>query len=118
MNPLTQPQQISRTPTSIKVLGQKYHVIPIDDGVSNASGDNAWVDHNDLEIRLLETLTAQKKAECLMHEVVHAIYYAMNLSSKSSEEDVAERLARGLQCVAADNPEFWSWFLIHSVTCN
>lgn len=66
----------------------------------------AYIDHENLQIKLLDSLVPQRKIQRLMHEVEHGIerHYAIDFHN-DSKEDIVDWLAVGHIQVVLDNPD-------------
>jgi hypothetical protein len=63
------------------------------------------------EIWLHDGLDRQQGAETTLHEILHAVWYAMCLPAKTDEEKAVTALAKGLAGVFRDNAEAIKWIL-------
>ena len=93
-------------PDTIKVGHLDYRVEAWPAREAHANSRMGECDRGNLVIRVREDLPPQLGAECLLHEVCHAVYDNGTLQDGDSEERVVSALARGLSQVWRDNPEF------------
>lgn len=62
-------------------------------------------EHHEIDV-VIENRTAGFVLDTLIHEVQHAIWWAMDLKEEDKEEEVVHRLATGWSMVYVDNPSF------------
>lgn len=88
---------------NIRILGKVYTVQLV--GKSDLPNDYGECNNELQLIKIREDISPENKKDVLLHEVVHAIDFAMNL-------DLTERqvhaVATGLLAVFLDNSDFWS----------
>ena len=72
------------------------------------------------EIKLRSTISAQKAANTLLHEILHGIYLFQDITITSKEEDDSQReenicfeVANGLAVFFQDNRAIVDWMLHH-----
>lgn len=89
-------------PESLWILGAEYDVIIRDD---DHFGDayHGTYDSRKQQINLYADMTESRRAETLLHEVVHALDDALDLGL---EERQVQVLSRGLFTVLRDNRDF------------
>lgn len=95
-------------PERIRVGGRFYAVSVGPDDLGLAERQRIGeTDHVQRRIRISSTLPSDVQADVLIHEVLHAIAYHMNLDEDWGDrgESYVERLANGLVAVGRDNPE-------------
>ncbi len=90
-------------PKSLKIRGHTYRVSQVN--ARTLEGASADVDSEANRIRLYKRLTASRKIECLLHEVLHALLEGYTLE-EDVEEDVVVTLGEGLTSFIQDNPAF------------
>ena len=49
------------------------------------------------------------EAETLLHELLHAIYWAMGIRPKDTEERIIGLMSTGLAMAIRDNPKLFQW---------
>ena len=93
----------------LKIIGKTYDIsfvaqeeLPKDYGECNDEQQT---------IKIRKDLNAEHQADVLLHEVLHAVSFAMN--AKLSERQV-HTVASGLLAVIYDNPEFMGWICLQS----
>ena len=89
------------TPKSIKIIGKDYSVT-----YEHLQGCIGCCDDFEQRINIDPKTPYQLQKDTLLHEVIHAIDYAVK--TKLSEEQVSA-LATGLYAVFSDNPNFLEW---------
>ena len=94
-------------PNKIKVLAMDYTVKAMTTNEAASKGRYGECDSNLLEIRIDPQWKPQKKAETLLHEMLHAISNSMALDASEfkSDEDMVHPMASGLAAVIRDNPK-------------
>ena len=85
----------------INILGKRYRVTEKAAGYGGGHGFG-HVNHHSLTIELQSDQAEAQKRDTLLHEVIHAIDFAVHLELK---ERHVHALAAGLLCVLRDNPE-------------
>ncbi len=94
-----------RRPTKIKILNQTYKIEWV------ASSDNHGAcDPDKCIIQLTKGYPSKVIATTLLHELIHAINFAMGVTDSTSEEETTQRLETGLSTVWGDNPKLFEWF--------
>lgn len=97
-------------PATVKVGGFVFKVVPWSHQVAaehRCFGEFAPVPQ---EIRIDETLRPQKRANTLIHELVHVIAWSFDLRAKDCDEERwAITIANGLSAIFMDNPELLEW---------
>ena len=88
---------------SIKILGCDY-VVTEEDRISRDSYTYGEVDHVEQVIRISKELKPQRKAETLLHEVVHTILFELRESELHDNERFVSSMAATLLQVFRDNP--------------
>ena len=56
--------------------------------------------------------------DVVLHEIIHAIHFHMELVDESSEENFTSRTATGLRTVLVNNPLLCSWIFESETTKN
>lgn len=99
-----------KKPTKITIFNLHYDIqwVPTDDARCQASV--GWCDPQSQTIAIHNGLKDSQAGDTFLHEVIHAIFYAMGLNSKSKEEDIATRLSSGLCTVWMNNPKVYEWW--------
>jgi hypothetical protein len=99
--------------STIKVLGHKYTVALMGANRVEEAGCVGLLDRNRLSIFVAEHLAPSKRAETLLHEVIHAATDAAGLMDVPGTEDeaVVNPLARILFAILTENPLFTAYLL-------
>ena len=56
-----------------------------------------------------DDMPADATKDVVLHEILHAIHYHMELADGSSEESFTSRTATGLRTVLVQNPALYKW---------
>lgn len=104
-------------PSRVRVGWADYTLRPYDRG--EAQERATFGSHHTLtmEMRYDASLSPQRQAHTVLHELVHAIreslwpagFWGVGKAQEpdKAEETLASSMADGLSCVARDNPELW-----------
>jgi hypothetical protein len=92
-------------PTSIRVGYRDYRVEMWSAITATSSERYAECDRVALVIRVREDLPEQFKAECVLHETLHAAYDMAGLESGDPEERTVSLLSNQLAAIWRDNPD-------------
>lgn len=85
----------------VKVLGQKFNIIPDSIRVPLIDGALGTCNLAECEIQLAPGLSKGKREEVLLHEIVEAINHSLELQF---EHDQITAISSALYQVLADNP--------------
>ena len=88
---------------SIRILGCDYDVAETD-RISRDGYTYGEVDHVEQVIKISKELKPQRKAETLLHEVIHTIFFELRENDLHDNERVVNSLAATLLQVFRDNP--------------
>ena len=109
----------AEVPKKVRVFGRVYSLIPVlkllDDDGAELLGQ---CDNEKLTIKFLQGQHPTTLKDTLIHEVLHAIWYSMNLMVDPMgdiEEQAVTGLARGITGVLADNPHFAAYVVQQEV---
>lgn len=69
--------------------------------------------HRDRVIRLDPDRGTRVQAECLLHEILHAISYVWHREENDGEERSVDIYSNGLATVFRDNPDVVAWINWH-----
>lgn len=108
--PISGPEAISRLPASIRVG-------PFDFAINKWAPDEAyearrWGEFSSLQQRIcIQTNmpTAVKAVDTLLHEIMHAAYWAYNIHDEDKEERTVATLATAHVQIFRDNPWLLTW---------
>lgn len=93
-------------PKSIRVGYQDFAIEDWKASEAYVNSRSGECDKFHMVIRVRADLETKKKAEVLLHEVLHAAYDMGDLNDGSSEEKVVSVLGMQMTQVWRDNPEF------------
>lgn len=97
-------------PSSVKVAYRTYRIEMLDHWEATEKQRFGECDKNAAVIRLDEKLDRFKMANTVLHELIHAIWYAFNgPEAKITEENIAFVVSNGLTTVLRDNPALAVW---------
>tara|TARA_Y100001938_G_scaffold135908_1_gene198116 strand:- start:3774 stop:4097 length:324 start_codon:yes stop_codon:yes gene_type:complete len=97
-------------PKRIRVLNLSWKVDFVDKGVSKASESLGWCDYETQTICIFEDQTPESMADTFLHEILHALFYAMGIEPTGDEENVITRISTGLCTVWSTNPLAFRWW--------
>ncbi len=106
-------------PRTVRVLANDYTLGHLPEKECCERGVLGDTDINDCTIRLRETMSRTKLREVLLHEVMHALWDAMNLNEActgktlESDELPVNGLSVGLVAFARDNPLVAAFIFAH-----
>ena len=92
-------------PKQIKVAGHVYKIQLMNKAWANDASRWGQCDCDEMIIRLAKGMRGSRRAETLLHEVLHAVYNVYNVGSARTEEDIVTLLSTGLHQVLVDCPE-------------
>jgi hypothetical protein len=92
------------------VLNLTFKVKWLDRTTHNATEAYGFCCYDTQTIGISEGLAKDQMADVFLHEIIHALYFAMGLKEGSDEESVAHRVATGLCTVFKSNPKFFKWW--------
>ena len=87
-------------PAFVRVLGRN---IPINFDHDNPD-ELGQFDYADQEINIADGQKPVEESDTVLHEILHAIWYNMDIGHNKVEEHVVRKLATGLTQVFQDNP--------------
>ena len=88
----------------LKILGCDYELSEVD-RVARDEFKFGEVDHVEQTILISRNLKLQRKAETIIHEVLHCLLFAMGESDLHDNEAFVNMLSAALTQVLRDNPE-------------
>lgn len=93
-----------RIPKKVKIGGSVYKIknnVKLIDGNPDCYG---LCDFIDKTIQIKDKQNRQAREEALIHEIIHALFFHMNMEQ---DEDLVERIAQALHMLIKDNPELF-----------
>ena len=100
---------LSEIPQPIKVGYRTYRVEWEENW--DAVNRNRLASHDPCKalITFCPWIDKQEAANCLIHEVLHAVWWMWCVMEKPNEETAIGNIANGLASVLADNPGLFEW---------
>ena len=103
-----------KRPERIKVLGKVYRVRVVTERAQGfEDGDYGECDNDKHIITLIAGRSLGNDQDTLLHEVIHAVAFQMNvdgaIGKRGNEEQWVQALATGLLAVMKDNPTLVSY---------
>lgn len=97
-------------PGTIRIIG-KYYTVTVDTINSDLVSNNQLGQARNAQCKLLldSNQDQQQMRDTLLHEVIHAIDYSLNLRMKERQ---VHALAAGLLATLRENPDFVRWLLV------
>ena len=97
----------------VDVLAHQYTI----EVAPNMSDDELGRCHTtELRIYVRDDLPEDAMRDVVLHEIIHAIHFHMELVDGSSEESFTSRTATGLRTVLVNNPLLCDWIFSSSTT--
>jgi hypothetical protein len=99
-------------PTKVQVLNLEYAIRWVDNAIQVGSEAHGWCDFENQLIVINGDNSSQIVAEAFLHEVLHALMFAMGLTdtSKVDHEQIVSRTATGLCTIWKQNPATFKWW--------
>lgn len=85
--------------------------VAIKAGVPRVANEMGWFDSDTLTIHYKEGLPPALLADVVLHEAIHAIFFAYGIPKKLKEERVALSLSGPILILLRDNPKLVEWLL-------
>lgn len=93
-----------QVPASIRIVAFPYECVTVHEDVPYEGKSHG----TDGYIRIVESLTNQKKASTLLHEIMHCILHEYNVVlAEEDEERVILALESGFVCLATDEQSLY-----------
>ncbi len=99
-----------KLPDKIKVSGFTIAIEEWESSEAAAQGKYGMFSPHQLKIQVDTSIDPQIVAETLLHEVLHAIFWANIIDTTLDEEPVVEKTSLGLFQVLRDNPNLIKFF--------
>lgn len=92
-------------PPKIRIINRDYAIRQCEsrDDVTPQGDANGLFYPDKGEIRIWMCSDQQQNAQVLLHEIIHAIMFAIGESELYNDEQFTERMAVALQCLLRDN---------------
>ena len=97
-------------PKRIRVLNLTFKIKWLDETTHSAAEAYGFCCYDTQTIGITERLEKDQMADVILHEIIHALYFAMGLKEDSDEERVAHGISAGLCTVFKSNPKFFKWW--------
>ena len=97
-------------PTKLKIISFDVHIEWVDGNLASENNFKGQWSSDFLVIRISNKLKGWILADTFIHEVLHAINYALGQDDSSGEEDFVRSLSPGLIAFKRDNPHAWEWW--------
>ena len=99
-------------PTKVQVLNLKYAIRWVDNAIQIGSEAHGWCDFENQLIVINGDNSPQIVAETWLHEVLHALLFALDLADTSniSHEQIVARTATGICTIWKQNPAAFKWW--------
>ena len=88
----------------IKIAARTFTVSPMTETEFNAGDCVGYTQPNAGKIAIYPDIPPDHQAETLIHELIHAAWYAYGLPAKATEEQVAQGLGAAFAQILRDNP--------------
>ncbi|AUO78191.1 hypothetical protein RSEGYP2_32 [Ralstonia phage RsoP1EGY] len=93
-------------PHSLRIMGRKFRVSYKDD----LDGDLGYCEPTKCKIEIENGQHPVEEADTVLHEVLHAVFYLMDIGlSAEEEEHVVRKVVTGLTQVFQDNPRLLTY---------
>ena len=100
----------AQRPKRIRIINLSWRSEYVDRSISTVSESLGWCDYDEQTISLFEEQTNESMADTFLHEILHAVFYAMGIDESSDEENTIRRVSTGLCCVWSANPSAFRWW--------
>jgi hypothetical protein len=98
-------------PTEVKVGALTYTIEALPEDIARDADLYGDVVDRYCKIRIDFSLDRHVVADTLIHEIMHVIWDAYEISHKDKEERIVRPLATGFAAVLHDNPKLARWIL-------
>jgi hypothetical protein len=100
----------------IKVLAFEYQVRWVGDPIlAGAFNNHGITDSDRLAFTFMSDVPDMVLRDTVLHEIIHALNYHLQLTDGPADEDIASRISTGLLTVFMDNPFLARWLTDPSV---
>ena len=90
----------------LKIAARTFSVVPMSQAEYESGENIGYTQANSGIIAIYPGVPADHQAETLIHEAIHAAWYAYGLPPKATEEQVAQHIGAALAQIIRDNPTF------------
>jgi hypothetical protein len=99
-------------PKKIQILNLVYKIRWVDNAIQIGSEAQGWCDFENQLIVINGDNSAQIIAETWLHEVLHALLFALDLTDAAEidHEQIVSRTATGLCTIWKQNPAAFKWW--------
>lgn len=106
-------------PATIRILHLEFDLRLVDDTFYNAAGAYGHCDNKTLVISVFKSIRPALLADTTIHEILHAIHFAVGCEDELKEEQIALQYSGPLCMVIRDNPVLMNWlnFLLRPSGC-
>lgn len=96
-------------PATIRVLHLDFELRFVDENIAMQAEAFGWCSKHEQIIFINRKLKPRLLADVAIHELLHAIHFAVGAEEEMVEEQVAQHFSGPLCCVIRDNPRFFDW---------
>jgi hypothetical protein len=99
-------------PTKVQVLNLEYAIRWVDNVIQIGSEAHGWCDFENQLIVINGDNSPQIVAEVFLHEVLHALLFALDLTDTANidHEQIVSRTATGICTIWKQNPTAFKWW--------
>ena len=98
-------------PTKIQIGPYPYSIVDWPVAAANEAACYGQCDYDKLEIRVRQDLKPSRKAEVLLHEILHACWEVGTIPANPEEEHAVNALGIHLTNAMRTNPEVFRWII-------
>lgn len=96
-------------PKSIRVLHLDFKLEFVELRTADAAKSFAWCDKPEQIISVTKSLSPKLMADCMIHELFHAMHFAVGCEETLSEEQICKQFAGPWVALIRDNPQLFVW---------
>jgi len=101
------PRRRTQPPRRVRILNLTWKVKFVDNDIGDSLG---WCDYESQTITLYAQQTKESLCDTFLHELLHALFYAMAIDQSTDEEKLVASTSTGLCAVWKQNPEAFKWW--------
>lgn len=94
---------MKKLPKQLKIANHNFKIIDWHVDIADAKGRFGECSYDDLEIKISTKFKESHIRETLVHELMHAIFWAYNIKAEDNEERTVTSMAVGWTQVLQDN---------------